>query len=83
MCQEACLPSLTASTVVLQYPLRSPPQNTAASLLCIVSGLISGMPQDVNLIGAIALATGKERNITEVAYTKPTLLFMALKFHES
>ena len=63
MYQEACLPSFTASTVVLQYPPKSPPQNTAASLVCIVSELISGTPQDVNLIGAIALATGKECNL--------------------
>ena len=81
MYQDACFPSLTASTVVLQYPPRSPPQNTAASLVCIVSVLISGTPQDVSFTGAIALATEmKTSNTFDVKYVwtrkVPTLIFL-------
>ena len=60
MCQAACFPSLTDSTVVLVYPVRSPPQNTLGSLVDMDSGSISGTPQLLNFSGSIAFNTACE-----------------------
>eukprot|EP01137_Pigoraptor_chileana_P009089 Opistho-2@56828 len=57
MCQAACLPSLTDSTVVCACPARSPPQNTHGSLVRIVSLSTTGRPHELNLSGCIASIT--------------------------
>ena len=59
MAQAACLPSLTDSTVVLANPARSPPQNTPGSLVDMVSGSTSGIPQVLSFTGDRAATTGE------------------------
>lgn len=61
MYHEACFPSFTDSTVVLDTPTRSPPANTHGSLVCIVSGSISGRSKLLNFIGLKASFTGKKK----------------------
>ena len=61
MYQEACFPSLTASTVVAARPARSPPHQTLERLVCIVSLLTSGRDHWLNLMGDIALMTKREK----------------------
>ena len=59
MCQEACFPSLTDSTVVLARPATSPPAKTHGSLHCMVSGFRSGRPHLFKRIGAMASFTAQ------------------------
>jgi len=62
MNQAAVFPSLTDSTVVSEVPAKSPPQKTLGSLLCIVSGLMSGSPDSLNFSGDMASFTSKSYN---------------------
>ena len=59
MYHDACLPSLTDSTVVCATPAMSPPQKTQGSLHCVVSGSTSGKPQVDSLMGFRADTTVK------------------------
>lgn len=65
MCQDACFPSLTASTVVLARPATSPPANTHGSLVCMLSGSTSGSPHLFNLMGAMASITAERERERE------------------
>lgn len=71
MCQEACFPSFTDSTVVLARPAMSPPANTHGSLVCMVSGFRSGRPHRLSLMGAMASFTVyKETGIRELGFRR-------------
>ena len=53
MNHDACLPSLTLSTVVLATPAMSPPHQMFGSDVAMVSGSTSGNPHLLNSSGAI------------------------------
>ena len=61
MNHEACLPSLTDSTVVLATPARSPPHQILCSEVAMVSGSTSGSPHLLNLTGDMAAMTERGR----------------------
>ncbi len=70
MCQEACLPSLTDSTVVLAKPAMSPPANTQGSLVCVVSLFTSGVPHPFSCTGSRAFFTVPAHNIKEIGVVR-------------
>lgn len=70
MYQAACFPSFTDSTVVLATPATSPPQNTSASLVAMVSSLTSGNPHLLNFSGFKAFITNTNNRHNRLYFAK-------------
>jgi len=78
MCQDACLPSLTLSTVVCATPAMSPPQNTHGSLVTIVSVSTSGVPHLFSFTGDMASSTRTNHRLQSRSHFK-TIKIICLK----